>query len=108
MDEKRRKEKENILENLKNLTLEWRKKENRIEIDPRKIKKERKEKKKKLGRISMEQRFGRRGLSIDPMGRFPGEISPAREIYIYIERRVSWAEVEWLRGKTRTGKSYAL
>lgn len=56
----------------------------------------------------MEQRFGRRGLSIDPMGRFPGEISPAREIYIYIERRVSWAEVEWLRGKTRTGKSYAL
>lgn len=56
----------------------------------------------------MEQRFGRRGLSIDPMGRFPGEISPAREIYIYIERRVSWAEIEWLRGKTRTGKSYAL
>lgn len=33
----------------------------------------------------MEQRFGRRGLSIDPMGRFPGEISPARERYIYIE-----------------------
>lgn len=49
LDKKRRKEKENILENLKNLTLEWRKKENRIEIDPRKIKKlkkkERREKK---------------------------------------------------------------
>lgn len=41
--------------------------------------------------------------SIDP-GRvpFPGEIS-AR-----VWRRVSWVEVEWLRGKTRTGKSYAL
>lgn len=33
---------------------------------------------------------------------FPGEIS-AR-----VWRRVSWVEVEWLRGKTRTGKSYAL
>lgn len=86
MDEKRRKEKENILENLKNLTLEWRKKENRIEIDPRKIKKERKEKKKKLGRISMEQRFGRRCRSIRWDGFLEKSLRLERDIYIYREK----------------------
>lgn len=96
-----RKKKENLTRNKR------RKNRNEIEESAYSLRREKLKKKKKRKKLSIKKLEKKEGNSnaLDVLG------SIDRSGFRFLEksrRGVSWVEVERLRGKTRTGKSYAL